>query len=57
MDLATRTVHPLGGFDLTAIGLVLVVVLGVVAIRRLRKAFGATKKPPHDGGWSDDERE
>ncbi|MEM6615037.1 MAG: hypothetical protein AAF619_00765 [Pseudomonadota bacterium] len=38
MDFVNRTVHPLGGFDLTAIGVVLVFVMIVLAWRRIAGA-------------------
>ena len=35
MDFITRAPHPLGTFDLAAIGIVLVVVMAVLALRRI----------------------
>lgn len=35
MDFLTKSIHPLGSFDLTAIGIVLVVVMVIFGLRRL----------------------
>jgi len=51
MDFAERSVHPLGGFDLLAIGVALVVVMTVLGMRRLARLWAGARLP------SDDENE
>lgn len=55
MDPSLQSYHPFSQFDLAAIGIALIFVMGVLALRRIgRMLFGTRPSQSHEAGTADD---